>query len=564
MNSYAKRIPLVGSAKPIKAGAQDLGPVAPDSVLTVIVSLRGKRPLPAPQAGQLAADREHLAGVYGADPQDMDRVEAFAAAHGLMVNERHALTRHMKLTGRSVDMARAFGVDLRHYLHSDGSHRGHTGEVLIPEELAEVVTGVFGLDDRRVAHRGGKARAMGTAAAAQPSTLTPPAIADGTALTAPQLAQLYDFPPGDGRGQCIAILEFSGGYIPSDLQTYFTGLDLPLPTVVPISVDGAINAPFDNGELSNAAAEVTMDIEVAGAVAPGAVLAVYFAPNNESGWLAALNEVLSDTTHNPSVLSVSWGGLEYPDYPNCWSQAFMDQANELLQIAAHLGITVCFATGDDGSRSNPPPNACPPYVPDTLHNFVQFPASSPYALAVGGTVVRASGGAMADEVVWFNYDGASAGGISAYFPRPAWQAGCGVPDAVNPPPNTSLRVGRGVPDVAAHACWYWGYLNGAWCGNFSGTSFATPLWAALIARINQELGVRVGYLNQRLYDLGRRGGGDPVCRDIRTGGNDPTNGLIGGFTAASGWDACTGWGSPRGNALLGALKQLLAAEPVPG
>src|SRR5262249_28719701 len=132
-----------------------------------------------------------------------------------------------------------------------------------------------------------------------------------TSFNPPQLATLYKYPTGvNGSGQTIGIIELGGGYSSADLQTYFSGLGIPTPSVTAVSVDGGMNTPG-----SDADDEVMLDIEVAGAVAPGANIAVYFAPNSDQGFIDAISSSVHDTARTPSVISISWGGPE-----DAWTQ----------------------------------------------------------------------------------------------------------------------------------------------------------------------------------------------------------------------------------------------------
>jgi len=273
-----------------------------------------------------------------------------------------------------------------------------------------------------------------------------------------------------------------------------------------------------------------LDIEVAGAIAPQASIAVYFTPNTDQGFYDAISTALHDTTNHPSVISISWGGPE-----STWSQQSLTEYNTLLEDAATLGVSVCVAAGDNGSTDG---------VTDKLQH-VDFPASSPYALACGGTKLTAAGGKIASEVVWnetANNEGSTGGGISAIFPKPDYQANANVPPSVNP----GHPDGRGVPDVAGDAdpeTGYDVYVDGQ-ATVIGGTSAVAPLWAGLIARINQLLGKPVGFLNPTLYSQ---------AAAPAKGFHDITSGNNGAYSAGPGWDACTGLGSPDGVAIEGIL-----------
>ncbi len=355
-----------------------------------------------------------------------------------------------------------------------------------------------------------------------------PAAAAATSYTALQVAQAYNFPTSvNGKGQTIAIIELGGGYTQSDLTTYFKSLGIsPAPSVSAVSVDGATNQP--TGDTSGPDTEVMLDIEVAGAVAPGAKIVVYFAPNTDAGFLDAINQAAMDKTHKPSVISISWGGPE-----SSWTAQSLQNYNSALQAAAAVGVTVCVASGDNGSTDGSSDGS----------DQVDFPASSPYSLACGGTTLDISGSSIASEVVWNDLpnDGATGGGVSATFPLPSYQANANVPPSAN-----TGNTGRGVPDVSGDADPQTGYQVQVDGSQFvvGGTSAVAPLWAGLVALLNQSIGTPVGYLNPNLYQ----------SVALATGTfNDITSGNNGDYKAGPGWDACSGWGSPNGAGILQAL-----------
>ncbi|HEY2187432.1 MAG TPA: S53 family peptidase, partial [Caldimonas sp.] len=278
---------------------------------------------------------------------------------------------------------------------------------------------------------------------------------------------------------------------------------------------------------NSADGEVMLDIEVAAAIAPKAKIAVYFAPNTNQGFLDAITTAVHDSVNKPSVISISWGSAE-----SNWTAQAMTQFDQAFQAAAAMGVTVCCAAGDNGSTDG---------VSDGKAH-VDFPASSPFALGCGGTRISAAGNAISDEVVWNDNAKTSAtgGGVSGFFAVPAYQKSAKVP-----PIAGGTKTGRGVPDVAGDADPNSGYrvrVDGQ-SMVIGGTSAVAPLWAGLIALLNQKLGKPVGYLNPLLYGSLV---GSGAFRDVVTGNN-------GGYAARPGWDACTGWGSPVGSKLLAGL-----------
>jgi kumamolisin len=332
-----------------------------------------------------------------------------------------------------------------------------------------------------------------------------------------QVAQLYQFPQGaTAAGQTIGIIELGGGYKTADLTTYFKTLGQKAPQVSAVSVDGGKNSPTT---ANSADGEVMLDIEVSAAVAPGAKIVVYFAPNTDQGFIDAVTTAIQDSTNKPSVISISWGGPE-----SSWTTQAMNALDDACQSAAALGITITVAAGDSGSTDG---------VAGTT-NHVDFPASSPHVLACGGTKLIGSGSTITSEVVWnelANDEGATGGGISDVFPLPSWQSSSNVPAP------TATGGGRGVPDVAGNADPTSGYVVRVDGSNMviGGTSAVAPLWAGLIALANAQNGRSAGFLQPALY-----------AAKSKSGFNDIISGTNGGFSAGPGWDACTGLGSPIG------------------
>jgi kumamolisin len=350
-----------------------------------------------------------------------------------------------------------------------------------------------------------------------------------TTYTPVELGKIYNFPEGtDGGGQSIAILELGGGFDQAEVDTYFHSLGITGPQVSAVGVDGAGNVP---GQDPNGAdGEVLLDIEVAGALAPGASIVVYFAPNTDAGFVDALSQAAhADPT--PAAISISWGQNE-----DSWTEQARTAFDEALVDAAALGVTVTVAAGDDGSSDRATDGG--------VH--VDFPAASPHALACGGTRLQADArtGKVSSETVWNNGVGAGAtgGGVSSTFDLPGWQAGAGVPELAG-------RAGRGVPDVAGVADPQTGYrvrVDGRDLV-IGGTSAVSPLWAALVARIVQATGRKLGLLQPALYAAAQAGQVPPGFRDITSGTN-------GAYPAGPGWDPCTGLGVPDGAKLLAALQ----------
>jgi kumamolisin len=570
------RFKLPGSERRAMAGAKAGKVVDAGDQIEITVRIRGRSQASPEDLMKIGAQkpaerkilsREQFATQFGADPADFAKVEAFAHDHGLVVSAANPGQRTIRLKGSAAGLSEAFGVELRHYAKGGAApYRGRTGSIYIPKDLKDIIVGVHGLDNRPVAKRHSRLRrpkplttaarktakakhAPNKPAKGKPAPAKSRQVADPT-VTAPQVAALYNFPAGlTGLGQSIAIIELNdvdntgkptgAGYQTSDLAAYFKNLGIAAPSVVAVSVDGGANVP---GPDPDSDGEVTLDIEVAGSIAPGANIVVYFTPNTTAGFIDAVNQAVQDTVHKPSVISISWGGPEDPN--GQVDQQFTQGLNQAIQDAAQLGVTVCCAAGDDGSPDmelkgwDGKPHA-------------DFPSSSPFSLACGGTKLSVANGSIASEVVWNEGQraGAGGGGVSNLFVLPSYQTGAKVPKA----PNGS--AGRGLPDVAGNADPDTGYqifLAGSQ-QVVGGTSAVAPLIAGLIALINQSLaqktpGVTAGFLNPLLY-----GAAASAFRDITTGNNDIYAKLNGLYTAGPGWDACSGLGVPDGTKLLASV-----------
>jgi kumamolisin len=489
------RVAVPGSERQAVPGARRLGDAYPHAPVRVTVVLRRAAPQPGAPASHA----------------DANRVEEFAHEYGLTVTSAHLPSRSVGLLGTVTEMNAAFQVSLGEYEVDGFTYRGREGEVYVPAELGGAVVAVLGLDARP------QGRAHFRVAGASGAGVRPHAVvaaaADRSGYPPQEVARRYGFPTDvDGSGQTVAVIELGGGYRTADLRTYFETQGLPAPKVTAVSVDGAKNSPGEDAD-----GEVMLDIEVVGAIAPGARIAVYFAPNTSNGFYDAVATSVHDPNRKPSVVSISWGEAE-----SGWTVQAMNAYDALFADAGALGVTVFAAAGDDGASDRA-----------DGHN-VDFPASSPHVVGCGGTRLT-----DADETVWNGLadgNGATGGGVSRQFARPGYQSDANVPD------NPDGRPGRGVPDVAGDADPMTGYLvrvNGA-DEVIGGTSAVAPLWAALTALANQRNGARAGAPHERLYLSGT------AFRDITSGDND-------GYEAAVGWDACTGLGSPHGVRMIQVL-----------
>ncbi len=504
---------IKGSTRKVPMG-RNLGMTNGNDTIEVTVRLRRKASIEEyvkdmEKGKNKTLSQDEFEQKFGASEKDIDLVEQFARDHDLTVVNSSASRRSVILRGSVQNFSQAFGVFLSNYQYTDGKiFRGRMGDIKIPAKLQAVVEGVFGLDDRP------QARPMFMMAKMDGHHIQPHAA--GTSYNPNELAKTYNYPKGvDGTGQTIALIELGGGYRNVDMKAYFSKLGLPLPFVKSVSVDGGLNSPSTP---DSADGEVALDIEVAGAIATGAKIVVYFAPNSDKGFLDAITTALHDKVNKPSVISISWGASE-----SQWSEQAMQNYNQTFMSAAALGVTIAAAAGDNGSSDG--------QTDGKAH--VDFPASSPWVLACGGTRLIKS-----KETVWNDGDGwATGGGISDVFSVPDYQKKIKLPDSV----NSKQHKGRGIPDIAANADSETGYnilVDGQW-SVIGGTSAVAPLMAGLIALANQKLKRNVGFINKKLYSAKASS-----FKDITEGNNKTAK--AGGYSAKKGWDACTGLGVPLG------------------
>ena len=496
---------LEGSFIPLSVKKNDkMSTPDPGEIIEVTVMLRPQKQLPAGVKKGETLSRKDYRENYAASQKDADKVEAFAHAHGLTTVEVSLPRRSVVLKGTLRDLETAFNTSVQKV----NNFRAPSAEVKVPESLSNIITGVFGLDNRPVA------RPMFQVAKKNSKIVSH--AQSSQSFYPNQLAKIYGFPARvSGKGECIGIIELGGGFRQKDITNYFKSLKIAAPAVKAISIDGATNSPTT---ADGADGEVMLDIEVAGAVANQALIAVYFAPNSDKGFLDAITTAIHDTNNKPSVISISWGAAEVN-----WTTQALDNFNEAFKTAAALGVTICVAAGDSGSRDGE--------TDGKVH--VDFPASSPYALACGGTRLQVSNNKISSETVWNDSaDSASGGGISTHFPLPDYQAKTNVPLEI----DTGFK-GRGLPDVAGNADPNSGY-NVLVDGQklvIGGTSAVAPLMAGLVALFNQQFKKPLGFIHPQIY------ANPALCRDI-TEGNNKTTSANTGYVAGPGWDACTGWG----------------------
>jgi kumamolisin len=486
--------------------------VLPGSTRAAAEGIRVERPTdPNATVEATVVLRRRPDGGVGADPDDLRTALEVLEGQGLGVVRVDERTRRIRIRGSVAQVSEAFGTSLDEATTTaqgqSRTFRHRTGDLTVPAALADRVIAVLGIDDRPQA----RTQFRAARAAAVPRS-----------YSVPEIGAAYDFPAEyDGSGQSVAIIELGGGYSDSDLDTYFSQVGVHRPSVTAVGVDGAANQPGSDPQ--GADGEVLLDIEVVGALAPGADIVVYFAPNTDAGFLDAVSEALQ-ANPTPAAVSISWGASE-----DDWTAQARRAMDSAFADAVALGVVVTAAAGDRGSSDGASDGA----------SHVDFPASSPNVLACGGTRLEATGGQITSESVWNDgaAGGATGGGISDAFDRPPRQDALAIPG-----------TGRGVPDVAGNADPQTGYevLVDGESMVIGGTSAVSPLWAALAARLAQATGGPLTNFLDTLYAGAAAGSVPDGFRDITTGNN-------GAYQAGTGWDACTGLGSPQGSALLARL-----------
>ena len=541
----------------IPKGARRVGVLHPNRQMSLTVVLATKEPLPSIHGANsrnrtMIANRRtkpahmthaELRRRYGPIAGSVKLVEKFAKSFKLRVIETATDRRSIRLSGRAADVSRAFNTEFEEFELKGNKFFAPVRPLQMPADWRGVVEAVLGIHSSPHS----SPRRHSSIHEKKP------------AATLPDLARAYEFPPDfNGTGETIGLIEFGGGFRLEDIKAFCSRMGLVEPSITVVEIGSGKNHPASrraihdlvdamSGKLTLAAKteqsdsfldaqstfEVTMDVEILAALAPAAHIVVYFASGGEQGLYHAISHAVHDKRHRPSILSVSWS-LAEPDI----SDIELNAIENLLIEAAHLGITVCASSGDwgalNGSRNGQP--------------SVNYPASSPHCLACGGTSGKIDSAGISEEEVWnathYGVKGASGGGVSARFQLPRWQRHAKVPERPRGGP------GRGVPDVAGLADPRYGcelLIAGRTVAS-AGTSAVAPMWAALVARLNQALGRRCGHFHSHIYQLGSSHAA--ALRPVLKG----NNGL---YRAGKGWNACVGYGTPRGEELLAHLRHEL-------
>jgi len=497
-------LPLPLTARLPWPGSREAAPVTPGTDVLLTAWLRPRpggeldtaaaRALgAAPPALRTYADRATIARETGADPADVASLTAYCTERGLQVHGTH--WRSVAIGGPIEALVDAFGATVA--IHEDGAGRRfrHRSDALhLPAALVPVVRGIFGL------HQWPRSRRLGALGR------------HSDPLTARDVAARYRFPEADGSGRTVGVIQLDGTCSPTDFEACMAAQGISRQQPVRKSVDDAAVA---HERITAKDLEATLDVQIIGALAPGATIVAYEAPDTERGFLDAIRVALFDDDHPLSALSISYGWPE-----PLWTPVALNLLEDLFTLAALVGVSVCCSSGDNAAE-----------LDDAGRPHVVAPASSPFALACGATVLADPDAA---ERAWEK----SGGGFSERFDVPAWQTAAGASAA-----RYGAPPGRGVPDVAAQQHpGYFVVMDGVELA-MGGTSAVAPTMAALIARIDQRIGASVGFFAPLLY----ANGPGALFGAVLEGGN-------GTYEAGAGWNPCTGLGVPNGVAIEAALR----------
>ncbi len=460
-----------------------------------------------------------------------DKVISYAKNLGLAVTNEHSNRTILNVKGPANTIEDAFSLKLNKYETLKGrSFHAPNKNPLVPQNIASIITGVIGLDNHAEWRAFNKKKRVSGPLHAQDAFPHSFPSGPGGGYSPNDILKAYNLTnvPANGSGQIIALFELAG-YQASDINAYTNYFGLPSAQLQNIIVDGGSSTGID--------AEVTLDIELALAVAPQSQIYVYEGPNSSQGVLNTYNRIASDNI--AKQVSTSWGLAE-----DLESLQFLQAENAIfLQMAAH-GQTIYAAAGDSGAFDDA--NKSTPVVDD--------PASQPYVVGVGGTklTVDPLTGAYVSETVWNegSGNGAGGGGVSAIWPIPSWQATVS---------NVYSKTFRNVPDVSLDADPNTGYsifYNGQWT-IYGGTSCAAPLWAGFTALVNQKRVASqtqvLGFANPSIYAIGQNSLYPFDFHDVKSGDN-----LF--YPAKPSYDNATGWGSFNGANLFASLTN---SSPVP-
>ncbi len=474
---------------------------------------------------------DEFAAQFGPTAEQYLSVIAFARSNHLTVTRTHPNRMVLDVSGAASDVGKAFGVHLRTYHRPAGK-----GDFFAPDVEPSVqgdipILDISGLSNYRLPQpliRG--STPLNRLANAQPNA----GSASGGAYMGGDFRAAYV--PGvslNGAGQAVGLVEFDGFYA-SDITSYESQAGLAAVPVQTVLLDGYNGTPTTGANSGNP--EVSLDIEMAVSMAPGLSKVISYEAGPSGNPNDVLNRMTTDNQAQQLACSWTWGG---------GPSATTDQ---IFQQMALQGQSFFCASGDSdaysaGAIDNP--------------SHQNTPSDSPYITSVGGTTLTTSGpgGSWVSETVWNwgldngSYVGSS-GGISSHYAIPTWQQG------ISMSANGGSTTMRNIPDVALTGDNIYVVYGDGSSGTFGGTSCATPLWAAFVALANQQAAsyglTSIGFVNPAIYAIGKGTSYASLLHDITTGNNTSST-SPNEFYATTGYDLCSGWGTPKGASLINAL-----------
>jgi len=454
---------------------------------------------------------------FGPTEADYQATIRFAESHGLHVTATHPNRLLLDVDGAVPAIESALHVTFHTYQHPTENRVFYAPDTDPTLDLTNSILQISGLDNYERPHPHLTATPL-----TQSQTVRPNAGSggNGTYFGKDFRAAYVPDTTLTGSGQSVGLLQFDG-YTPADITDYVTQAGLPAVPLQNVLVDGFTGQPTgDGGEV-----EVSLDIEMANAMAPGLAKIIVYMAGPEGNWHDILNRMTTDNLARQ--LSCSWyipGGRADTT------------ADAIFQEMAAQGQTFLTASGDD----------------DAYTGLINFPNDSPYITQVGGTTLTTTGaqGAYVSETAWNRNDGiGTGGGISTQYHIPTWQTNISMAR------NLGSTKWRNVPDVALTAENVYVRADGL-DYQVGGTSCAAPLWAGFLALVNQQAAATgnpaMGFLNPALDAIGTGATYGTAFHDV-TSGNNTGPGSGARFPAVAGYDLATGWGTPAGQNLINAL-----------
>jgi subtilase family serine protease len=452
---------------------------------------------------------EEFTAKYGPTQEDYDAVVSFAQKNGLSVVATSRNRLNIDVTGSMPAIEKALHVTMNLYMHPTEGRAFYAPDREPTPDLSVQLWHISGLDNFSIPKPAGLHKN------------TDPSRRNATTGSGPSASFLgsdmraaYYGGSLTGSGQSLGLLEYYGTDL-ADLTTYYknTGQTNSVPITL-LSTDGTSTSCLDSQGCDDT--EQTIDMTQALGMAPGLSSLVMYVGSTDS---AIFNSM---ATHSPlnAQLSSSW----------TWSPADPSTDNPYFEEFAAQGQNLFQAAGDSGAWTS---------------RSEIFPADDVYLTTVGGTDLdtTAAGGAWASETVWVD----GGGGISPdHYAIPSWQTAAAATC------SSCSKTYRNAPDVSANANFsFYVCADQTTCtaNEYGGTSFAAPMWAGYVALVNQQSVANgnktLGFINPSLYTIGAGSGYDTAFHDITSGSN--------GYSATTGYDLASGWGSPNGSGLLNAL-----------